>query len=228
MNLLNREFNKKYLIIALDHREVALGLLSGTHLSLLDKFSSNFEGKIYYKVFNKEFYFKSILKSLKDFENYDIILVGPGNLKREFSNFLKRNLKKNEVTILDGIDLAGEDGVLQAIKHPRFREIIKGSKLERAYSIMEEALRRLAIKDDKVIFSLDLCLRASDLGAIDSLLISDRIFQKNLDEDILIELVSKVEKSKGEVYLLDYSTDLGIQVDSLGGALALLRFPITS
>ncbi|MEM4312015.1 MAG: mRNA surveillance protein pelota [Nitrososphaerales archaeon] len=221
---LRKNVSKSFLIVALDHREVALALLAGTHLKLLKNFTSDFEGKLYPKRgFNKQSYFNTIAKALME-DDFEIVIVGPGNLKRELSNYLKEKIN-NPIHVIEGVDIAGEEGILQTLKNINFRNIIRGSKLERAYFILEEALKRLAKKDEKIVFSLDSCLKASELGAINSLLISDKVFQK-ADEEVLVKMIDMVERNRGEVYFLDNTTDLGIHLDSLGGALALLRFPI--
>ena len=46
--------------------------------------------------------------------NYKIIIFGPGETKRRFSNFIlgKKSTYKDILTVIDGIDIAGEDGVM--------------------------------------------------------------------------------------------------------------------
>jgi stalled ribosome rescue protein Dom34 len=70
-------------------------------------------------------------------------------------------------------------------------------------------------------------LKAARQGAVESLVIADKIFsQKGIEEDDIVELLNLVEEYRGETFLLDSTTDIGSQVNTLGGALGLLRFAV--
>ena len=70
-------------------------------------------------------------------------------------------------------------------------------------------------------------MKASKEGAVESLIIADKIFsQKGIEEDSIVKLLNSVEEYRGETFLLDSTTDLGSQVNTLGGAVGLLRFSI--
>ncbi len=88
-------------------------------------------------------------------------------------------------------------------------------------------MRRISLGDTRVAIAFNENLRAAKAGGIESLLVSEKIFsQQDVDEDVLVELLNSVEEYRGETFLLDSSTDLGGQVNSLGGVVGLLRFPI--
>ena len=46
------------------------------------------------------------------------------------------------------------------------------------------------------------------------------------DEDQVISLLDGIEKFDGQIYLLDSSTEAGKQIDSVGGIIASLRYPV--
>ncbi len=70
-------------------------------------------------------------------------------------------------------------------------------------------------------------LKAAKQGAVESLIIADKIFsQKGVEEDSIVELLNSVEEYRGETFLLDSTTDLGSQVNTLGGAIGVLRFAV--
>ena len=56
---------------------------------------------------------------------------------------------------------------------------------------------------------------------------ADKIFsQKGIDEDEIVDLMNTVEEFRGDTFLLDSTTDLGAQVNVLGGVIGLLRFAV--
>ena len=90
-------------------------------------------------------------------------------------------------------------------------------------------MRRVSLGDSRVSLAFPDCLKSARQGAVESLIIADKIFsQKGIEEDEIVELLNLVEEFHGETYLLDSTTDLGSQVNTLGGALGLLRFAVKS
>jgi protein pelota len=67
--------------------------------------------------------------------------------------------------------------------------------------------------------------KANDFGAVESLVFSEKIIQTH-DEGEIIQFLNDVESKGVEVYALDASTDIGLQVSGLGGMLSLLRFAV--
>jgi protein pelota len=47
-----------------------------------------------------------------------------------------------------------------------------------------------------------------------------------VDENSVVKLLNSVESSRGNTFLIDSSTDLGVQVSKLGGVIALLRYKL--
>jgi protein pelota len=67
--------------------------------------------------------------------------------------------------------------------------------------------------------------KANELGAVESLVFSEKIIQTH-DEDQIIQFLNDAESKGVTVYALDSSTDIGLQVSGLGGMLSLLRFAV--
>jgi protein pelota len=78
-------------------------------------------------------------------------------------------------------------------------------------------------KSTKFTMGFDETSKANQMGAVESLVFSDRIFEKQ-DEDKIIEFLNQVESKGVEVYSVDSTTDTGLRVSSLGGVVSLLRF----
>ena len=65
--------------------------------------------------------------------------------------------------------------------------------------------------------------KANDVGAVESLVFSDKVFEKQ-DEDKVIEFLNQAESKGVNVFAVDSTTDIGLRVSSLGGIISLLRF----
>ncbi|MCP8322862.1 MAG: mRNA surveillance protein pelota [Candidatus Methylarchaceae archaeon HK02M2] len=224
---------KRFMIVALDRRDAGVGLVQGTHLQLLPTIESGLEGKHYnIKERSTNPYYKKVIQTILSIYRSctEIFVAGPGNIKNSFINFISKQKGglADHVKIIDGIDIAGDDGVYMTLRSPQLREYIKGSKLALVTVLLEQFIKRIADGDDRVAFTFNEVKEAGKLGAVDLVLVSDKIFEYGIDENDLAELLNSVETFGGKGYLIDSSTDTGSQVMGMGGIIALLRFSLKS
>ncbi len=222
---------ESYAIVTIDIREVGIGVVKGTHLQILRTIESGISGKMYQESRKKPTnYFENAADALAVIypAGASVFVLGPGNTKNAFANFLAQNRKEfSSVKVLEGSDVAGEDGVYVAIRNPNLQSALGESRLARASKIIQEIMRRISLGDSRVALAFKDNLSAAKQGAIESLLVSEKIFsQKDIEEDSIVEVLNTVEEYRGETFLLDSSTDLGEQTNSLGGVVGLLRFPL--
>jgi protein pelota len=221
------------IIVAIDSREAGVGLLTGVTLKFYGVVESGISGKAYAQDHDKlsKAYFRSLVDLLRTVVQASpgarIVLAGPGNLKNQFNNYLASAGFPSTAAILDGFDLAGEDGVRLLLANSTFRELLSDTEFSHVQSLVDRAKISLAKSDGRLAMGLANCQTAASQGAIDSLLISDVVFRLT-DEESVVGLANGVEAKAGEVVLLDSSTLLGGQVDGMGGAVALLRYPVAS
>jgi protein pelota len=221
-----------YVVVALDQREAGIGVIKGTHLQILPNIESGVTGKMYVdsRRGSSGNYFEKIADALVVVYPKDakIFVLGPGTAKEKFVNYLQRERKEfGEVKLIQGSDVAGEDGVYTALRNPNLQEALSDSRLAKVSKLIQEAMRRISVGDQRISFAFRDCLKAARQGAVESLIVADKIFsQKGIDEDEIVELLNSVEEYRGETFLLDSTTDLGAQVNTLGGVLGLLRFGV--
>jgi len=224
-----------YAIVALDRREAGLGIVKGTHLQILPTIESGITGKMYQEKkpsASTNSYFDKIADILASLfgENINkirVYVLGPSTTKNAFVNYITQNRSKEfaEVKAIEGSDVAGEDGVYVALRTPNLQDALSESRLARVSKILQEVMRRISLGDSRVALAFNDSLKAAKNGAVESLLVSDKIFSnRNIDEDSIVDLLNTVEEFSGQTFLLDSSTDLGSQVGTLGGVVALLRF----
>jgi len=218
-----------FLLIAIDTSDCGIGRLKGTHLELTPNIYSGASGKQYKSNFNIEKFFdiiqRAVFSSLK--EGDSIIIFGPGETKKKFSNYIQKTSvgQKHKIQVIEGIDSGGEDGIYTFTKSQSMREIMSESKLAKVSSIIDEIMYRANKKSRKFTMGFEETKNANQFGAIDSLVFSEKIIQTE-DEEKIIEFLNDAESKGVKAYSADSTTDVGLRVTGLGGIVSLLRFPV--
>ena len=222
-----KKTNYGFLLVAIDTGDCGIGRLSGTHLKLMPNMYSGASGKRYKTKFSIEAFFENVqgavLASIR--EGDIIILFGPGETKKRFSNYLSETPlgKKHKIQVVEGIDSGGEDGVYTFIKSETMKQVMATSKIAKVSAIIDEIMFRVNKKSNKFTMGFNETVKANDAGAVQSIIFSDKIFEKQ-DEDGVIEFLNQAESKGVEIFSVDSTTDVGLRVSSLGGIVSLLRF----
>jgi protein pelota len=239
-NILKRSGNStNFILVAIDAQEAAVAKISGTHLKIIPNIYSGQSGKRYqYAAKNNpniEIFFDDIAKTIQSIfsaaeeeeNNSTIIIFGPGETKRRFYNLLveKHKLEKGKVSLIDGVDVAGEDGIFVFLRSPAIKEAMSSSKLATVSSILDEIMRLVHKGDTKYAMGMQEVSNAASIKAIQNLVFSDSIF-KTTDENDVVKLLNLVESQGAKSFAVDSTTDIGWRVSSLGGIVALLRYSI--
>ncbi len=219
--------NHSFLLVAIDTGDSGIGRLSGTHLRLMQNMYSGASGKRYKSKFNIEAFFEDVQSAISTSIREDdlIIIFGPGETRNRFRNFLAEVPigKKHKIQVVEGIDSGGEDGIYTFIKSEAMKQVMAQSKIAKVSAIIDEIMLRVNKKSNKFTMGFDETTRANDAGAVESLVFSDKIFEKQ-DEDKVIEFLNQAESKGVNVFAVDSTTDVGLRVSSLGGIISLLRF----
>lgn len=238
-NILKRSGNStNFILVAIDAQEAAVAKISGTHLKIIPNIYSGQSGKRYQHAAknnpNIEIFFDDIAKTIQSMfsaaaeeNNSTIIIFGPGETKRRFYNLLveKHKLEKGKVSLIDGVDVAGEDGIFVFLRSPAIKEAMSSSKLATVSSILDEIMRLVHKGDAKYAMGMQEVSNAASIKAIENLVFSDSIF-KTTDENDVVKLLNLLESQGAKSFAVDSSTDIGWRVSSLGGIVALLRYSI--
>ena len=241
INILNKARNSaSFILTAIDLQEAAVAKITGTHLKIIPNIYSGQSGKQYQQATKKnslhtKMFFEDIAKVItsvftaeKGNNSEKIIIFGPGEIKRRFYNFLvteKKEFEKENFAIIDGIDVAGEDGIFVFLRSPMIKEIMNSSKLAIVSSILDEIMHLVHKGEPKYVMGLQEVSSAASLKSVDCLVFSDSIFETANENDI-IKLLNLIESYGGKTFAVDSSTDIGLRVSSLGGIVALLRYAV--
>lgn len=222
--LLQSESENRYLLIAIDRREAGIGLLSGSHLSIVATIESGASGKAFGEKDITDYLEDVAEKASRFDENTRIVIAGPGNTKNVLANLLMR--KGRRALLVDGFDMSGSDGVRTLIKFAGFKAIASDTTAVKLQSLVEEAVKRISTGDGRVVISLERVREAAYLGAVETCIVSDNVFESTKDEQLIVDTLNTVEQRGGRVYVADTTLEYGKHVSSFGGIIALLRYPI--
>ena len=100
------------------------------------------------------------------------------------------------------------------------------SKLAKASSIIDEVMLLANKKSGKFTMGFDETFKANQIGAVESLVFSDKAIQDN--EQGMIDFLNDIESKGVKMYSVDSSTDIGLRVTGLGGIVSILRYAIES
>ncbi len=228
-----------YFLIAVDLQECAVAKLSGTHLGIVPNIYSGHSGKRYHvqtsKTGEPEQFFDEIINILKsqlsaeDIEHTTdkVIIFGPGETKKRLYNFLVRKEKNlsNLASVIEGIDVAGEDGILLFVRSPRMKEVMENSKISTVLSLLDEIMIFVSRGENRFAMGFDDVAKAAAMRAVESVIFSSSIFG-TVEEDELVKLLNTIESQGASTFAIDSSTDIGMRVSSLGGIVSVLRYQI--
>ena len=156
-----------------------------------------------------------------------IIVFGPGETKRRVANRLHGSdaCSGHSVTVVDGADTGGMDGIYAFTRSSAMRQAIGGGKLAAVYGIVEDVMRMAGSKSRMFAMGYAEVDAASRAGAVKSLAFSERLLH-DAGEQAAVDLLNRVEEGGGAVYGADSTTDAGMQLAGLGGVVCTLRYAV--
>jgi protein pelota len=162
-------------------------------------------------------------------EGDSIIIFGPGETKKRFTNFIQKlqGIQKYKIQVVEGIDSGGEDGIYTFTKSQTMQKLMSDSKLAKVSSIIDEVMLLANKKSKKFTMGFNETFNANQIGAVESLVFSDKAIQDN-DEQEIVDFLNDAEGKGVKIYSVDSSTDIGLRVTGLGGIVSLLRYSIES
>ena len=231
-NLLDASKKQRaFLLVAIDTGDCGIGRLRGTHLEFIPNIYSGSSGKRYKTNFKIEKFFEQVQHALLTIIKQEdmIVIFGPGETKKRFSNFLQKTpkMEKYQTQIVEGIDSGGEDGIYTFTKSKAMKEIMNESNLAKASSIIDQVLILAQKTSKKFTMGFNETFNANKLGAVESIVFSEKILQEQ-DEQSIIDFLNEAETKGVKIYSVDSTTDIGLRVTGLGGIVSLLRYSLES
>jgi len=174
----------------------------------------------------KKDFFNNILTQLQQArpENSPLIIVGPGFTKDEFVKFCReKHISDMDQVNMENTGQAGMVGVQEALRRGVVGRIAKESRLGFETELVNKVLEEIS-KDGKVGYGLMETKRAVEVGAVETLLVIDKLIRGKNDQ--VEQILEKTESTGGTINIISTVHDAGKQLEALGGIAALLRYKI--
>ncbi|XP_011494656.1 PREDICTED: protein pelota [Ceratosolen solmsi marchali] len=186
-------------------------------------------------------FYESIMQGILKHVNFDvvkcIILASPGFVKDQFMNYMIQQAVKSENKlilenkskfILTHSSSGFKHSLREVLTEPSVISLISDTKAAGEVKILETFYTMLQTDSSRVFYGKNHVLAACNAKAIETLLISDKLFRC---QDVAlrkeyIHLVETVKKSNGDVKIFSSMHISGEQLDLLTGVAAILRFPM--
>lgn len=180
----------------------------------------------------KEF-FQNALNNLRQIwgETHNpIVIIGVGFIKNEFAKFLEKEASEMAKSVVDvkSVNNTGVAGIYEAIRSGVLAKTMKHLRIMEETWVVEEILKRLGKGERTVVYGLDEVCKASDYGAVETLVLADKVLREAEDEKRLSmeKLMKNIEQKGGKVIVVSTEHEAGAKLIALGGVAALLRFAL--
>jgi len=225
---------EKYGLIVMDRREGTLGMLQGTNIKVLVHLTSNVPGKTtkggqsaarYARIREgaaKEFYKKISEAANKEFlaqkDIKGILIGGPGPTKEDFMEYLNNEIKK-KILVVQDLTYTDESGLHHLVD--KSQDIFAKEAIAEEKAILKIFFETLAKEQDKVAYGEKKVKKALEMGAVDKLLLTESLTDKEIDEYEGLAI-----PTGAELILISTNTKEGLQFKDLSGIGAILRYSL--
>ena len=225
-----------YGLITMDRREATIAVLRGKTITVVasaesmvpGKFKAGGQSSVRFarnrELAAKDFYGRigGIIKDqffeMKDLKG--IIIGGPGPTKYEFAegNFITTELKNKIIGIKD-LSYTDEFGLQELLE--KSQDILAEESVMEEKKLMQKFFEKLSKNSGTVTYGLEDCKRLTEMGAVETLLISE-----TAPEEIIEELIEQAEQFSTEVEIISTETREGNQLRDMGKYAAILRYDV--
>ncbi|MBS7246812.1 MAG: mRNA surveillance protein pelota [Candidatus Jordarchaeales archaeon] len=231
----SRGMEERVIIVTIEEGEAFIASVDRVTLTPLLRISESIPGKRAEEereVGLKTFYSKvarSILHHAKQLNPVSIIIAGPGLTKNRLKDYIAVNYPEVEkLIVLENASYGDENGIYEVIRRGAVDKVISESRAVKEIEAVEEFLAQLAKNPEKVAYGGEQVEKAALYGAIHKLLITTKMIRDATPDERrkIEELIKSVERTRGEVILIDEAHAAGQQLSSLGGIAAVLRYSV--
>ncbi|QQP49877.1 Protein pelota -like protein, partial [Caligus rogercresseyi] len=170
-------------------------------------------------------FFEGVLQAILRHFNFDVLkcvlLASPGFTKDQFFEYMYAYASKNDVKVLF-------ENKSKFVLDPALQHRLNDTKASEEVRSLEVFYKTLQNDSARAFYGVKHVFLANEAHAIETLLISDKLFRSTdvRDRKKYVRLVDEVREYGGEVRLFSSLHVSGEQLEQLTGLCALLRFPM--
>jgi len=225
----------KALIVAIEEGEATIAVVGDYNITIVAQIIQSIPGKRlnskYHDEAIKKFFsdvFKVVEENIRKANNFSVIVVaGPGFVKDHFSEYLvSKTPELSGKVVVDSASSGGENAVYEVLRRGVISKAAEKMRVEEELELIEEFLKRLGQEHGTVTYGMENVEKAVILGAVDTILVTDRKLRESSKEERkkLDEILRETEKKRGKVMIFAANTPAGKQLENFGGIAALLRY----
>jgi len=234
------EPKSSYALLAVDNKTATIATLKGDRYNIVEKLTSGYSGKHraggqshrrFERLIEEESHnFKKrigehanniFLPHVKDLSG--VIIGGPAATKEEFidGDYLNHELKKKIVAIKD-ITYTDESGIRELVNASQ--EVLKDVEAAKHKKFLDKFMHDLNKEPDLVVYGKENVDKALEVGAVDTLLLSEALEEAEIDH-----YLEKAEQSGVTTEIVSRDFEEGEQLwNAFGGVVGLLRYKLAS
>ena len=178
-------------------------------------------------------YFRRVLNSLRQVWtplHSPIAIIGVGFVKNDFARFVEAEAPDVAGAVADvkSVNNGGMAGIHEALRSGVLLKTVKKLRIAEETEAVEEVLKRLGKNEATVAYGLEEVRRAAGLGAVEKIVLTDKMLRDSDDEKRLLieEIMETAEQKGGTITVVSTEHEEGNQLSGLGGITAILRFPL--
>jgi protein pelota len=220
----------RILVAVLEDGEATVGLIRESGVEYTE-FSRNIGGKYdlkgrdeRLKAFHSEL--AELIGNLMERKNVSlVILAGPGFSKNGFMDYLReKDSGLASKCVVEDTGSGGRSGVQEVLKRDVVNKALEHVNSVRDARLVEDVLKHIGSGSGLAAYGFSEVEAAVNAGAVETLLVSDRLF---FDDRGRVELLMvSVKNAGGGFHLVNHEGDAGLQLESLGGLAAVLRYRV--
>ena len=225
----------KVLAVALDDRNALVAVISDfrvtPEVSLRASRTADPRSKRIQSALNREFQreLAELLERLAErYSPEAIVLTGPGFFKEELASFIEEKSPElaNLIRVVDSSS-ATLSGIYEVLRRGEIDRVARELSISRDAGLLQDFLRELSKGSGLVTYGLKQVSQALSLGAVETLLLSSKLLFDPSTRDEAMRMLEMCRRTRASFRILDSDSEPGQMLDSLGGVVAFLRFPVS-
>ncbi len=214
---------KKILLAVIDYGEAHFGILTRNKIKKTGSFEKTLGRKESKEAeTNRERYLTEFLEKVStqmESSKADIAIIGcVGFISESLNNLIKKELKQK--VRLTKVSTSTVRGLNELVKRGEIGKIIRDDEVSKESALVEEFFDKLNKNSKKVCYGLDEIKEKAENGAIEYILVSDKLVL----EEAVRNIIDIVEDARGKVEIISSEHDSGDEFYRFGGLGAFLRF----
>ncbi|UCG89681.1 MAG: mRNA surveillance protein pelota [Candidatus Heimdallarchaeota archaeon] len=226
----------KICLIAADKAEVCIGILDNFNLNVIAHEKSHISRKLTKeKVRSKQTqsFFDRIAMVINRQvlpETNNIVLGGPGFIKEQLTNFLKRKFVKEKLNIIVSGSLSGGNrvGLSELLQMDAVDKLAADFQVFEENSLIDEFFKRINQGTTNVTYGFAEIRKIASTGAIETLILLDALLRggEGINPDEIQHLLREVEKTRGKIFIVSSQSENANRMKTFGGIIGLLRYAL--